>query len=151
MIRWMGRLLPSVLCLVFVLTLILPVPAHAATTIRVPHDYSTIQAAVDAASPGDSILVASGTYIENVKVNKPVAISGESSSPVVVQAANPEDDVFAITAGNVSLANLTVAGTSGSNMAGVHVSGADNARLQGLRSTGNRIGVFLENTRFTFV
>ena len=38
-----------------------PSPARAATTIHVPGDYTTIQAAIDAAANGDSVVVASGT------------------------------------------------------------------------------------------
>ena len=33
-------------------------------------DYSTIQAAVNAASSGDTIIVRDGTYIENIEVDK---------------------------------------------------------------------------------
>ena len=36
--------------------------------LRVPDDYSTIQDAVDAAAPGDLILIAPGTYYESVIV-----------------------------------------------------------------------------------
>jgi pectin methylesterase-like acyl-CoA thioesterase len=40
-------------------------------------DYSTIQAAVDAASPGLNIIVHDGTYNENVTVWKALAIRSE--------------------------------------------------------------------------
>ncbi len=45
-----------------------------AATINVPADQSTIQAAVNAAAPGDIILVAPGTYNENVTINKSLTL-----------------------------------------------------------------------------
>lgn len=58
-------------------------PTHAATlTVDDDHvqcpsaAFSTIQSAVNAASPGDRINVCPGTYREQVKVNKPLTIRG---------------------------------------------------------------------------
>ncbi len=51
---------------------------QAVSLIKVPKDYLSIQAAVDAAKPGDIIQVSAGTYIENLTLNKPVSLIAES-------------------------------------------------------------------------
>ncbi len=56
--------------------------------IHVPADYPTIQAAVDAATDGATILVAPGVYDENVIVYKPVRLIGAGAEGTVIDA-NP--------------------------------------------------------------
>ena len=46
-------------------------------TIYVPHDYPTIQQAIDAASDGCTILVSAGTYTENINFHgKAIRLKG---------------------------------------------------------------------------
>jgi len=48
----------------------------SAATIIVPHDFAKIQWAIDNATSGDTIIVQSGTYYENVKINKKLILKG---------------------------------------------------------------------------
>lgn len=83
------------------------VPEVAALTIRVPTNYPTIQAAINAASPGDTILVSSGTYIERILVNKYVKIMGENPQTTIIDGSKA-GVVVNITASYVQITNFTV-------------------------------------------
>jgi hypothetical protein len=55
-----------------------PIEPAQASTLIVPNSHPTIQAAINAAIPGDTIIVRSGTYVENLTLNKPVILTAES-------------------------------------------------------------------------
>ena len=59
----------------------------AAASIRVPSDFATVQAAIDAASPGDTILVAPGLYVGSIVLNKGVILQAET-----YDAADPRNN-----------------------------------------------------------
>lgn len=57
-----------------------------AAVIDVPGDHATIQAAIDAAGSGDTIVVAAGTYTENVTIAKSLRIEGAGADATCVDA-----------------------------------------------------------------
>jgi hypothetical protein len=83
--------------------------AKAAETLIVPDNYPTIQAAINAASNGDTIFVRSGTYNENIVVNKMVTLIGENSNNTIINNGN--DYAYAVVniqSGNVTVENFTI-------------------------------------------
>ena len=73
--------------------------AAEAATIRVPADAATIQQAINAAAPGDTVLVAPGTYVENLTfLGKAITVVSEGG-PVTVIDGNGAGSVVAFTSG----------------------------------------------------
>lgn len=92
-----GRSMVMVVLVGASLTVTLSAPARAATTLRVPEDYSTISAAITAAAPGDTIDVAPGVYTGAVTLNKSVTLRGRSpgsdprNNTTILEAASTVD------------------------------------------------------------
>jgi len=78
-------------------------------TINVPGDHETIQAAVDAASPGDLILIEPGTYEEAVNVTTDdLTIRGLDRNDVILEGGfELENGVRILEADGVVVENLT--------------------------------------------
>ena len=70
------------LVLVFSFSLGTAVPATA-DTINVPDNYDTIQEAVDNAQSGDTIVVDSGTYDEQVVIDKSLTLQGAGDTTII--------------------------------------------------------------------
>lgn len=113
-----------------------------AATIAVPGDQATIQAAIDAASSGDTINVAAGTYTEAVVVNKSVHLVGAGAGNSIIQApgslpvATDINSVIVTVVGsgvNAEINGFTIAGPGpsgcGSIKAGIYVRGNANANI----------------------
>lgn len=99
--------------------------------------FDTIQAGINAVPAGGTVNVAAGTYVENVLVNKPVTIAGESQTGVIVIPAismpNCGDgslcagasNVFLVQANDVTIHDLTVDGDNPALISGIVRGGAD--------------------------
>ena len=53
--------------------------SNAASLLTVPRDYPTIQSAINAASPGDTIKVLPGTYTEQLTISKSLMLIGSGA------------------------------------------------------------------------
>ncbi len=93
------------------------------------HPWNTIQEAVNAAQPGDTVYVYNGTYNEHVIINKPLNLVGASRDNTTIDAGGSGDAVKpTVDWVNITGFNLTGAG-SGDEEAGVDLYGVSHCRI----------------------
>ena len=116
-------------------------------TIYVPDDYTTIQEAIDNASPGDTIIVRNGTYNEGITIDKPLYITSEYGAQYTkIDAKGTTDSTVLI--GGSGLTNVTLRGfnITGGNYYGIEVEDAAHIKLLENEVSGNLIGIMLFRT-----
>lgn len=86
-----------------------PVGTWTGVTRKVPSQYPTIQLAVDAAEPGDLVLVAPGVYKEEVVVTTPsLIIRGEDRNKVIIDGEHVRGNgITVVGADGVAIENIT--------------------------------------------
>ncbi len=76
------------------------VDSQAQTTRRVPADHPTIQQAINASVNGDTVLVAPGTYFENIIfLGKAITVISEQGPAVTIIDGNPDEATVRFNAG----------------------------------------------------
>lgn len=108
-------------------------PVSSGTTITVPDDYLTIQEAINHASAGDTVFVRTGTYHENVVVNKTLTLAGENKYTAIIDG-NHTGNVVYVTVNAVNITGFTIRNSGQDSKAGILV-----GRLWDIQSSGNNI------------
>jgi pectin methylesterase-like acyl-CoA thioesterase len=116
-----------------------------------PH--TSIQAAINAASPGDTITIGAGSYFENVVVNKSVTLKGSGIETVIYPATSmpvcspgslcggSASNIVLVEADNVTITNLRLQGDNPNLTSGVVVGGEDIDARNGI-ITNHAVGVY---------
>lgn len=107
-------------------------PALSAATLSVPSQYSSIQAAVNAAASGDTISIANGTYNEQVTIpstKNHLTFIGASQTGVVLASGSGQTSLT-IHGTDITFEYMTIANTLLSGSTSSHAVYVDSARVE---------------------
>jgi len=130
-------------------------PVNAvARTIVVPDNYPTIGAAVQNAASGDTILVKSGTYNENIVIDKAISVESQVPGTAVVIGAggmpSGTNAVFKVTADGVTVSGFIIRTLTNYTSTSLYATGvileANNFTLSGNDISETYYGVFTSYT-----
>lgn len=118
--------------------------ASAAKIIYVPDDFSTIQAAVNGAAAGDTIIVRDGCYSENIKVSISDLTIKSLNGPqgTILSAQNLTANIFDLNRPRTEISGFTIRGAA--NAYGVainHYSASD--KINNNIFDGNKYGIHI--------
>ena len=111
--------------------------------------HTSIQAAVNAANPGDNIEVGIGTYYENVDIDKPLTLMGAGPDDTVIDGSGG-GNVVLITADYVVFTGFTVT-NSGTVNSGIILNYADHCAVTMVRSNYNYLGISMYYSNYCMI
>jgi hypothetical protein len=94
-------------------------PSRKDCDVKVPSQYQTIQEGVDAASPGNKVCIAPGSYNENVAIGKSIQLSGSGSSNTIINGQTSDSTVYVAgdaRADNTIIEGFLINGTDGTGL-----------------------------------
>jgi hypothetical protein len=142
-----------------VLALFAVAAVAAADIIYVPGQYTTIQEGIDAASAGDIVMVAPGTYAEEIDLKADVVVQGAGEGQSIIDGGDDAGDVVSAVGNAISrdtkLKGFTITGAAnGGGMpggGGVFCNSGAAPEIANCRITGNDCGVALWNGSAAYI
>ncbi len=118
-------------------------PSESTALIVVPTDYPTIQAAIDAANIGNTILVMPGTYRETLTIRKTLKLIGSGADSTIIEGDGIRHTVYVEGVSGFALSNFTVKAASGSSRSGVYIMRGANNSVENVTVTGHFYGIHI--------
>ena len=113
---------------------------------------SGIQAAIDAATPGDTIHIANGTYAENLAIDKSLTLQGQGLVHTIIDASGAGSGFTISGTAIVTITDLAVINGNAARGGGFDIE-ADNVTLRRVQirncTAGRGGGVYVRGTSFT--
>ena len=108
-------------------------------------NYFIIQDAINAANHGDTIYVYSGTYFENIVIDKTINLVGEDKDTTIIDGSNMGDVITLASSSNgVNLTGFTIQNSgSGSYESGIDIN-SDYNTIAGNNIKNNEYGIALD-------
>ena len=133
-----------------------------------PGNYSTIQAAIDNASDGETIFVFQGTYHENVVIDKTLNLIGENRDTTII-IGKMDRYVLTVNANKINMTGFTIQNShniwnysgigllssgntiSNNTVNGIDILGGDYNNIVGNTILNNWYGVFLKDASHNYI
>ena len=110
-----------------------------------PADFNNIQKAINNASAGDTIFVRTGTYYENVVINKSIFLIGEDRDLTLVDGSRA-GNVISVTTNDAYVENFTVQGSEAMTGSGIFILRSRGSVISNNRIINNSEGISLYNS-----
>jgi len=111
--------------------------------------FNTIQAGINAVASSGSVFVHSGSYTENIMINKPLTLDGQWKETVFLNG-NQANHVITVTANNVLIDDISIQ-NSGSYKAGILIDHANNVYVTNVLISDCMWGIDLEFASYCII
>lgn len=114
----------------------------------------SIQDAIAAASPGDTIVVYPGTYHEHLLINISVTLNGAGSDKTFIDGDGENKEIISIVASNVEIGGFTLQNGSKSpdhQYGGIQIMHVTDITIHNNLIRENYFGIFLSESNFSYI
>ena len=80
------------------------------------HPFDAITEGIDAVAPGKSVIVASGTYNEQLIINKEITLQGASQENTFITGSSLTENLISLEADNITISGFTIDGDNSTSV-----------------------------------